>query len=153
MLCRAAKDRHTARLAGASAGPVTPLQVSGEDRAPALVQPDEYKQLYTATRAHAKNPPQAQYQWNADQVHDYVLFMGNTGMRPDEAKNLQHRDVTVMTDPGSGQEILEIEVCHASSCHTLRSFRGARGGRSHSCCSRTRALVAARLRLGPKPLY
>ena len=39
-----------------------------------------------------------------------MLFMGNTGMRPDEAKNLQHRDVTVVTDQGLGQEILEIEV-------------------------------------------
>jgi hypothetical protein len=37
--------------------------------------PAEYKQLYTATREYAKNPPQPQYQWNADQLHDYVLFI------------------------------------------------------------------------------
>jgi len=35
-----------------------------------------YKQLSTARREYAKNPPRPQYQWNADQVHDYVLFMG-----------------------------------------------------------------------------
>jgi len=58
----------------------------------------------------AKKPPQPQYQRNARQLHGYVPFMGNTGMRPDEAKNLQHRDVPMVTDPGSGQEILEIEV-------------------------------------------
>ena len=26
--------------------------------------------------------------WNAEQVHDYVPFMANTGLRPDEASNL-----------------------------------------------------------------
>jgi integrase len=87
--------------------------------------PAEYKQLYTATREYAKNPPQAQYQWNAEQVHDYVLFMGNTGMRPDEAKNLQHRDVTIVTDPGSGQEILEIEVRGKRGIGFCKSMAGA----------------------------
>jgi len=58
----------------------------------------------------AKHPPQPQYQCNAGQLHGYVPFMGNTGMRPDEAKNLRHRGVPVVTDPGPGQEILEIEA-------------------------------------------
>jgi integrase len=87
--------------------------------------PAEYKQLYTATREYAKNPPQPQYQWNADQLHDYVLFMGNTGMRPDEAKNLQHRDISVVTDPGSGQEILEIEVRGKRGIGFCKSMAGA----------------------------
>jgi integrase len=39
-------------------------------------------------------------------VHDYVLFLANTGLRPDEAKNLQHRDVAIV----EGDTILEIEV-------------------------------------------
>jgi hypothetical protein len=34
----------------------------------------------------------------------------NTGLRPDEAKNLQHRDVTIVTDDAMRQKILEIEV-------------------------------------------
>jgi hypothetical protein len=33
--------------------------------------------------------------WNAEQVRDFVLFMANTAVRPDEAFNLQHRDVTI----------------------------------------------------------
>jgi integrase len=33
-----------------------------------------------------------------------------TGLRPDEAKNLQHRDVTIVEDDGTGDKILEIEV-------------------------------------------
>jgi integrase len=43
-------------------------------------------------------------------VHDYVLFLANTGLRPDEAKNLQHRDVAIVEDEATGETILEIEV-------------------------------------------
>jgi integrase len=72
--------------------------------------PAEYKQLYEATRAYAKEPFHDHHRWNAEQVHDYVLFMANTGLRPDEANNLQHRDVEIVTDRATGQRILEIEV-------------------------------------------
>jgi integrase len=72
--------------------------------------PAEYKQLYEATREYARKPSQARYKWNAEQVHDYVLFLANTGLRPDEAKNLQHRDVSIVLDEATGERILEIEV-------------------------------------------
>lgn len=72
--------------------------------------PAEYKQLYEATRAYAREPFHNHYKWNAEQVHDYVLFMANTGLRPDEAKNLQHRDVAIVVDDATGERILEIEV-------------------------------------------
>jgi len=72
--------------------------------------PAEYKTLYEATRAYARKPFHDHYKWNAEQVHDYVLFMANTGLRPDEAKNLQHRDVTIVEDEATGDRILEIEV-------------------------------------------
>ncbi len=72
--------------------------------------PEEYKQLYVATRAYAREPFHQHYKWNAEQVHDYVLFMANTGLRPDEAKNLQHRDVKIADDEATGEQILEIEV-------------------------------------------
>lgn len=71
--------------------------------------PAEYKQLYTATRAYINEVPSA-YKWNAEQLHDFVLFMANTGLRPDEAKNLQFRDVEVEKDEATGEEILVIEV-------------------------------------------
>ena len=54
-------------------------------------------------------------QWNAELVHDYVLFMANTGRRPDEAKNLQHRHVTVVQDRDTEERILEIEVRPSAS--------------------------------------
>lgn len=72
--------------------------------------PAEYKQLYKATGAYAKSPFHEHYRWNAEQVHDYVLFMANTGLRPDEASNLEHRDVEIVIDDETGQCILEIEV-------------------------------------------
>ena len=72
--------------------------------------PTEYKQLYETTREYAHEPFHEHYKWNAEQVHDYVLFMANTGLRPDEAKNLQHRDVEIVVDEATGERILEIEV-------------------------------------------
>jgi integrase len=72
--------------------------------------PAEYKQLYQATREYAREPFHDHYKWNAQQVHDYVLFMANTGLRPDEAKNLQHRDVSIVRDEATDERILEIEV-------------------------------------------
>jgi integrase len=72
--------------------------------------PAEYKQLYEATRAYARKPFHNHYKWSAEQVHDYVLFLANTGLRPDEAKNLQHRDVAIVVDDATGDKILEIEV-------------------------------------------
>src|SRR5665213_2910212 len=87
-----------------------PYRTQGKVVHRAWFSPAEYKQLYEATREYAKTPALNHYRWNAEQVHDYVLFLANTGLRPDEAKNLQHRDVTIVTDDATRQKILEIEV-------------------------------------------
>ena len=76
----------------------------------AWFSPEEYKQLYEATRTRAQYPKQPRFTWEAEQLHDYVLFAANTGLRPDEALRLQFRDVAIVEDEGSGQTILEIEV-------------------------------------------
>jgi len=86
--------------------------------------PAEYKQLYEATRAYAKTA-EPRYKWNAEQVHDFVLFLGNTGLRPDEAKNLQHRDVSIVTDDATGERILEIEVRGKRGIGYCKSTPGA----------------------------
>lgn len=86
--------------------------------------PAEYKQLYTATRIHAKEA-YSHRRWNAEQVHDYVLFLANTGLRPDEAKNLQHRDVVVVNDRDTGERILEIEVRGKRGIGFCKSMPGA----------------------------
>jgi len=72
--------------------------------------PDEYRRLCEATRKRAHEPKQTRFKWESEQLHDYVLFSANTGLRPDEAKRLEFRDVTIVVDEGSGQKILEIEV-------------------------------------------
>jgi len=72
--------------------------------------PDEYKSLYTATRNYARKPLRERFRWDAEQLHDQVLFMANTGLRPDEVKNLEHRDVTMIKDDATGELILLIEV-------------------------------------------
>jgi integrase len=89
-----------------------PYKTSGKIVHRPWFSPAEYKQLYEATREYARASQDKYYKWNAEQVHDYVLFMANTGLRPDEAKakNLEHRDVSVVTDRATGERILEIEV-------------------------------------------
>lgn len=87
--------------------------------------PAEYKQLYEASRENAKQPKNSYFKWEAEQLHDFILFMGNTGLRPDEAKNLQHRDVTIVEDRESGERILEIEVRGKRGIGWCKSMPGA----------------------------
>jgi integrase len=72
--------------------------------------PDEYKKLYTATREYARAAKTERQRYEAEELHDYVLIMGNTGLRPDEAANLEHRDVVMAKDHATGELILEIDV-------------------------------------------
>lgn len=81
----------------------------------AWFSPEEYKKLYEATRRRAQKPKKKNYRWISEQTHDYVLFMVNTGLRPDEAKRLEFRDVRivedgVVKDDGTQDKILEIAV-------------------------------------------
>jgi integrase len=87
-----------------------PYRTSGKIVHRPWFSPAEYKQLYESTRQYAYEMQGKRHEWNAGQVHDYVLFMANTGLRPDEAKNLQHRDVVIVKDRATGERILEIEV-------------------------------------------
>jgi integrase len=87
--------------------------------------PEEYKQLYEATRRRAQHPKQPRFRWEAEQLHDYVLFSANTGLRPDEAMRLQFRDVKIVEDEGSGQTILEIEVRGKRGVGFCKSTAGA----------------------------
>lgn len=70
----------------------------------------EYQKLYKATRQRVKKPLNNKFRWDYEQLHDKVLFMTNTGLRPDEVGRLEYRDVSVVDDAASGETILEIEV-------------------------------------------
>lgn len=73
--------------------------------------PDEYKLLYKATGAYKnRNDLRDKERWNAEQLHDLVLFLANTGIRPDEKGHLIHRDVKMVKDAATGELILEIDV-------------------------------------------
>ncbi len=96
---------------------------------------EEYKRLYKATGEiartlvkgtgdKAKNIPE-KYRWNYEQLHDQVLFLGNTGLRPDEASRLQHRDVKIVIDGDTGEKILEIEVRGKTGYGPCKSMPGA----------------------------
>jgi integrase len=76
----------------------------------AWFSPEEYKQLYNATRDRVKSPLNNKYREDYEDLHDYVLFMVNTGLRPDEAKRLEFRDVRIVDDHDSGETILEIDI-------------------------------------------
>jgi len=43
-------------------------------------------------------------------LHDYVLFMVNSGLRPDECKNIEVRDVEIVAEGAEKEKILHIAV-------------------------------------------
>jgi hypothetical protein len=47
----------------------------------AWFSPEEYKQLYTATRQRVREPARKDINWEAEQLNDFVLFAVNTGLR------------------------------------------------------------------------
>ncbi|MBN9318345.1 MAG: hypothetical protein J0I28_01455 [Caulobacterales bacterium] len=102
-----------------------PYKKSGKISHRAWFAPDEYKRLYKATGARAKNPLNERWRHECEQFHDWVLFMANTGLRPDEASNLQYRDVKIVRDVATDQRILEIEVCGKRGVGYCKSMPGA----------------------------
>ena len=76
----------------------SPYKASGKISHRAWSSPAEYKQLYTATRERAEKPPKPRWKWECEQLHDFVLFMVNTGLRPDEAARLEFPDVDIVKD-------------------------------------------------------
>jgi len=102
-----------------------PYRASGKISHRAWFSPEEYKKLYEATRRRAQKPKRNRYGWEGAQLHDYVLFMANTGIRPDEAARLEYRDVSIVDDDASGETILEIEVRGKRGVGYCKSTTGA----------------------------
>jgi integrase len=117
-----------------------PYKTSGKISHRAWFSPEEYKRLYTATRERARKPKKPRWKKACEQLHDYVLFMANTGLRPDEAARLEFRDVAIVTDEATSERILEIEV------------RGKRGvGYCKSMTGAVMPFIRLRKRKNPKP--
>jgi integrase len=104
-----------------------PYKTNGKLAHRAWFSEEEYKILYTATRERAQKPrhkKQATVR-NSKELHDYVLFMANTGLRPDEANRLQFRDVKIVHDETTNADILEIEVRGKRGYGFCKSMPGA----------------------------
>lgn len=102
-----------------------PYKASGKISHRGWFSPEEYRQLYEATRARAKAPLNPRWRKACEQLHDYVLFLANTGLRPDEAARLEFRDVAIVTDEATGERILEIEVRGKRGVGYCKSMPGA----------------------------
>jgi integrase len=102
-----------------------PYKSSGKVEHRAWFSPDEYRLFYEATRERAKNPPKERWRAVCETFHDYVLFMGNTGLRPDECARLELRDVKVVNDDATRERILEIEVRGKRGFGFCKSMPGA----------------------------
>ena len=102
-----------------------PYKSSGKIAHRAWLAPEEYKRLYNATRERAENPPKPRWKWECEQLHDFVLFMVNTGLRPDEAARLEFRDVEIVNDKATNETILEISVRGKRGVGYCKSMPGA----------------------------
>ena len=102
-----------------------PYRSSGKVVHRAWFSPEEYKRLYTATRANIKTQKNSRHRHLAEQLHDKILFMANTGIRPDEATWLEYRDVEIVDDEATGETILEIEVRGKRGVGYCKSTTGA----------------------------
>jgi integrase len=101
-----------------------PFKASDKIKPRPWFSPEEYKQLYTATRRRAQKPKRKSHKWSCEQLHDFVLFMANTGLRPDESARLEYRDVQIVEEDW-GDTILHIEVRGKRGFGYCKSMPGA----------------------------
>jgi integrase len=102
-----------------------PYKTNGKITHRAWFSPEEYKQLYEATRDRVEHPRHNKHRNAYVELHDYVLFMANTGLRPDESMRIEFRDVKIVDDRDSGQTILEIDVRGKRGVGFCKSMPGA----------------------------
>lgn len=102
-----------------------PYKKSGKITHRAWFSPEEYKRLYEASRERAAHPKKERWRSAGENLHDYILFMVNTGLRPDEALNIEYRDVAIVTDGATSERILEIEVRGKRGVGYCKSMPGA----------------------------
>lgn len=100
-----------------------PYKTSGKVEHRAWFSPREYRQLYMATRSRAEKPLNERWRRRCEDLHDFVLFMANTGLRPDEAMRLEYRDVAVTRE--QSQTILVIDVRGKRGVGFCKSTGGA----------------------------
>lgn len=100
-------------------------KTSGKITHRAWFSPAEYKRLHEAIRDRAKSPKKERWRTACENLHDFVLFMVNTGLRPDEALRLEYRDLAIETDEATRERILVIEVRGKRGVGYCKSMPGA----------------------------
>lgn len=102
-----------------------PYKQSGKVSHRGWFSPEEYKMLYQATRERSETGDTRIQRNNYARLHDYILFMANTGLRPDEASRLEFRDIKIVKDQDNGGRILEIAVRGKRGTGYCKSMPGA----------------------------
>lgn len=87
-----------------------PYMTQGKRVRRAWFSPEEYEKLRKATRRRITEGKRPGWKSHYEDLHDFVLFMANTGLRPDEALRLEIRDVKVENDYATRKTILVIDV-------------------------------------------
>ena len=123
----------------------TPYMSQGKKGRRAWFAPEEYKQLYTATRRRISDGKRRGWKAHYEEMHDFVLFMANSGLRPDEAARLELRDVTVEDDYGTRETILVIDVRGKTGVGFCKTTAGAVQPFKRLLARRTKELRSAGL--------
>ncbi len=88
----------------------TPYMTQGKRGRRAWFSHEEYDRLHKATRRRITEGKRRGWKSRYEDLHDFVLIMANTGLRPDEAWALEFRDVTIEDDYATKKTILVIDV-------------------------------------------
>lgn len=56
---------------------------------------EEYKKLIESSQKRVLAAEGKRWQWAVEQLHDYIIFMVNTGLRVGEASNLRYADIEI----------------------------------------------------------
>ncbi len=88
----------------------TPYMTQGKRGRRAWFSHEEYQTLYEATRDRIDEGTRRGWKKEYEDLHDYVLIMANTGLRPDEVLRVEFRDVKVENDYATKKTLLVIDV-------------------------------------------
>lgn len=87
-----------------------PYKASSKVKPRPWFSPREYRTFYEATRRRTRHPIHKKHMWAYHELHDLVLFLANTGLRPDEVNRLRYKDVQIIDDEDTNERILLISV-------------------------------------------
>lgn len=102
-----------------------PYKTSGKVSHRAWFSPQEYDALHKATAERARKPKKERWRTACEDLHDYVLFMANSGLRPDECRRVQLRDVEIVADGPRKEKILHIAVRGKRGVGYCKTMNGA----------------------------